>query len=266
MALFTDGSISDVQDLIAYEANLVEVSDAEGIDLESKLRLAQSEIQVELGAAGLRPGNIYWITPGWNSTGAEINLSRFELNKVVVTPPMKLWHTFQTLAIVYRDAYNRKLNDKYLPKWSEYKELARWASNLLYQSGIGLVTQAAPRPAQPVVDGVSGTLLGATYYVRMTWVTGTIEGAASLQAALTLADNQVLRVTPPAAPASPYAITGWNVYIGTASGSESLQNAQPLALGQAWVLPGTGVITGKAVGMGQDPDFYRTVPRFVQRG
>src|SRR5712692_2763056 len=179
MALFTDGSISEVQDLTAYEANLVEVADAEGIDLMSKLRLSQGELGAELAGMALRPGNIYWTGPGWNSTGAEVNLSRFTLDTVVVTSPLKLWHTFQTLAIVYRDAYNRKLNDKYLPKWSEYKELARWASNLLYQSGIGLVTQPAPRPAQPAVDGVSGTLLGATYYVRTTWVSGTIEGAAS---------------------------------------------------------------------------------------
>src|SRR5262249_11617398 len=147
--------------------------------------------------------------------------------------------------------YNRKLNDKYLPKWNEYKELARWASNLLYQSGIGLVTQPAPRPVQPALDGVTGTLLGASYYVRMTWLSGTIEGAPSLEAALTLADSQVLRVTPPATPGSPYTITGWNVYVGTASGSGSLQNAQPLALGQAWVMPSSGLVTGTAVGTGQ---------------
>lgn len=268
MALFTDGSISDVQDLIAYEANLVEVAHAEGIDLESKLRLAQSEIQAELGAAALRPGNIYWTTPGWNSTGAEVNLSRFELNKVVVTPPLKLWHTFQTLAIAYRDAYNRKLNDKYLPKWNEYKELARWAANLLYQSGMGLVMQPAPRPGNPVLDWVASTLAGATFYVRVSWVgaNGTSEGAASEETALAVPDNQALRVTPPAAPGSPYTITGWNVYVGTGSGGESRQNAQPLALGQPWVMPAGGVVTGMAVGTGQDPDLYRTVPRFLQRG
>ena len=64
---------------------------------------------------------------------AETNPSRFELSQVVVTPPLKLFHTFQTLGIVYRDAYNRKLNHKYLPKWREYKELARWASRKVEQ-------------------------------------------------------------------------------------------------------------------------------------
>src|SRR5712692_5372603 len=215
MALFTDGSISEVQDLTAYEANLVEVADAEGIDLLSKLRLAQGELGAELAAASLRPGNIYWTGPAWNSSGAEVNLSRFELDRVVVTSPLKLWHTFQALAIVYRDAYNRKLNDKYLPKWSEYKELARWASNLLYQSGIGLLVQPIPRPNKPGLDWVSSTLGGMTLYVRMSWASAAGEGAPSEEMAIVTPDSQALRVTPPAAPSS---ITGWNVYVGTASG------------------------------------------------
>ena len=268
MALFTDASISDVQDLLAYEANLVEVADAEGIDLQAKLRLAQSEVGAELVAAALRPGNIYWTAPGWNSTGTEVNLSRFELTKVAVTPPLKLWHTFQALAIAYRDAYNRKLNDKYLPKWTEYKELARWASNLLYQSGIGLVLKPILRPGKPVVGSVSGTQAAATFYVRISWVgaDGAAEGAASEEVALAVPDNQALRVTPPAAPASPYVVTGWNVYVGAASGEEARQNSQTLPLGQAWVMPPTGLAAGAAVGTGQEPDLYRTVPRFVQRG
>lgn len=142
MALFTDQSVSEVADLISYEANLPEVSSAEGIDLETKIRLAQTEVSTHLEAVSSRPGNVYYARgAGWQSTGAEVNLSRFELRQVVVTPPLKLWHTFQTLAIIYRDAYNRKVNDKYLPKWKEYKELANWASDLLFQTGIGLTEE-----------------------------------------------------------------------------------------------------------------------------
>ena len=116
MALFTDQSVSEISDLIAYEANLPEISSAEGIDLETKIRLAQTELLAHLEAASQRPGNVYFAQgAGWQSTGGEANLSRFALNQVVVTPPLKLWHTFQALAIIYRDAYNRKLNDKYLP-------------------------------------------------------------------------------------------------------------------------------------------------------
>ncbi len=110
MALFTDQSVSEVADLVAYEANLPEVSSAEGIDLETKIRLAQTEVRTHLEAASTRPENVYHARgAGWQSTGGEANLSRFELQQVVVTPPLKLWHTFQTLAIIYRDAYNRNL-------------------------------------------------------------------------------------------------------------------------------------------------------------
>jgi len=262
MALFTDGFISDVQDLIGYESNLTEVADAEGIDLEGKLRLAQNEVGVELGMAALSPGNIYWTGLLGPATGADANFSRFDLSRVVVTNPLKLWHTFQTLANVYRDAYNRKLNDKYLPKWSEYKELARWASNLLYQTGIGLVTQPVPRPEPPALDSVAGTLGAQTLYVQIAWTGagGAAEGAPCLEGALEVAANQKLRVT------APGGVTGWSVYVGTASGTEARQNGTLLALGQPWVMPDTGLAAGEAVGDGQEPEFYKSIPRFLQRG
>ncbi len=264
MALFTDGAISEVVDLIAYEANLVEAAQAEGIDLETKLRLAQSEIGAELAAAALSPGNIYWTGRGWISTGSEENLSRFRLEQVAVTPPLKLWHSFQALAIAYRDAYNRKVNDKYLAKWSEYKELARWASNLLFQTGIGLVAKPVPRPSKPVVDWAAGTLAAMTLWVRMSWAGADgAEGAASEEVAVETPANSALRVAPPAAAAT---ATGWNVYVGTASGEATQQNSQPLTLGQAWIMPAAGLAAGAAPGGGQEPDVYRTVPRFLQRG
>jgi hypothetical protein len=268
MALLTDGSISVVSDLLAYEASLADVADAEGIDLEGKLQLAQGEVGVELAAAALRPGNIYWLGPSWNSTASEVNLSRFQMNQVVVTSPLKLWHTFQALAITYRDAYNRKLNDKYLPKWNEYKDLARWASNLLYQTGIGLVMQPIPKPNAASIISVGGALGPATVYVQMSWVgaDGATEGAASDEQATVIGAGQTLHVTPPAAPGAPYSVTGWNVYAGAASGGGARQNSQPLTLGQAWTLPGVALAAGTAVGTGQPPDLFRTVPRFVQRG
>ena len=171
MALFTDQLVSDVSDLTAYESNLPEVAAGEGIDLTAKLQLAHTEIGAQLDAAGRSPGNVYFANgAGWQSSGAESNPSRFELSQVVVTPPLKLFHTFQTLGIVYRDAYNRKLNDKYLPKWREYKELARWAFNLLLQTGIGSTSNPVPRPPAPTLDWVSSSLGATALYVRITWI------------------------------------------------------------------------------------------------
>ena len=171
MALFTDQNVSDISDLIAYEANLPEIAGAEGIDLATKVKLAQTEVGAELEAATQRPGNVYFTEgSGWQSSGGETNLSRIDLNNIVVTPPLKLWHTFQTLAIAYRDAYNRKLNDKYLPKWKEYKELARWAADLLFQTGIGITTTPIPRTPLPTLDWVSSTLGAMALFARTTWV------------------------------------------------------------------------------------------------
>jgi len=265
MALFTDQFVSDVSDLVAYEANLPDVSAAEGIDLATKLRLAHVEIGAQLEAAAQGPGNIYFAHgSGWQSTGAETNPSRFTLNQVVVTPPLKLLHTFQTLAIVFRDAYNRKLNDKYLPKWKEYKELAQWARDLLFQTGIGVASEPVPRPKPAVLDWVTSTLGGAALFARITWIGGqNKEGSGSAEQAINVPANNALRVTPPE---TPEGIAGWNVYIGASSGAITRQNSAPLTPGAAWIQPETGLIAGEPLGDGQPPDLFKTVPRFLQRG
>jgi hypothetical protein len=265
MALFRDDFVSAVADLIAYEANLAEVAAAEGIDLTTKLRLAQAEVAAQLEAAALRPGNVYFAKgAGWQSTGGEGNLSRFGLGQVVVTPPLKLWHTFQTLAIIYRDVYNRRLNDKYLPKWNEYKELARWATDLLFQTGIGIHTNAISRPDQPVLDWVTSSHGSMALFVRMTWLGADgSESAGSQEQAISVPANNALRVTPATAPAG---VNGWNAYVGTTSGEVTRQNMAPLEVGAPWVLPPEGLSTGESIGDGQLPEVFRTVPRFVQRG
>jgi hypothetical protein len=265
MALFTDGLVSQVSDLVAYEANLPEVAAAEGIDLATKLGLAHTEVGAQIEAASQRPGNVYFARgAGWQATGAEGNLARFDLSQVVVTPPLKLWQTFQTLAIVYRDAYNRKLNDKYLPKWKEYKDLAQWANDLLFQTGIGITSSPIARPEPPALDWVASSAGGMAVFVRMTWADANgIEGAASAEQAATVPVNYSLRVTPAVAPAG---VSGWHVYAGGSSGEVFRQNADALELGTAWVMPENGLVSGVKVGEGQLPEVFRTVPRFLQRG
>ena len=265
MALFTDGLVSQVSDLVAYEANLPEVAAAEGIDLATKLQLALTEVGAEISAASQRPGNVYFARGGgWQTSGGEGNLSRFDLGQVVVTPPLNLWHTFQTLAIVYRDAYNRKLNDKYLPKWKEYKDLAQWASGLLFQTGVGITSNPVPRPYPPALDWVASSAEALAVFVRVTWVGAQeVEGAASAEQALTVPANSSLRVVIGAAPAG---VLGWHVYAGAASGEGFRQNSEALAPGSAWVMPESGLVSGAKVGEGQLPEVFRTVPRFLQRG
>ena len=94
MALFTDGAISSLEDLRGYESTIYDLASTERIDLSRKLVLAHQELEVELVSRFFREN------PN-------------ELAYAVVTPALQLWHTFHTLAVVYRDAYNSHLNDRY---------------------------------------------------------------------------------------------------------------------------------------------------------
>ncbi len=265
MALFTDGFAATVDDLLGYEADLQAVASAAGLDLNTKLRLAEVEVGAQIEASSRRPGNVFYGgNAGWLSTGGEVSLPRFDTAQVVVTPPLRLWLIFQSLALVYRDAHTRKANDKYLPKWREYKELAKWASDLLFQTGVGLTATPIPRAQQPEVEFEDSSLTGLAAFIRITWTRGeSEEGAGSLEKAVRTVSGQALKITPPTAQA---AATGWNVYIGRRKGEALRQNEQPLELGQPWTMPDTGFVAGDEIGDGQAPDMFRTAPRYLQRG
>src|SRR6266404_1013832 len=143
--LFTDGPISTVDQLADYESDIRQLATDESINLDSKLRLAQTEMGVELLATTVQPDAGYGL-PGYNLAGYNVAFARnsFTLDRVVVTDALRLWHIFATLATVYRDAYNRKLNDKYLPKWNEYRDLARGAQDQCMTIGVGLVYKPIP--------------------------------------------------------------------------------------------------------------------------
>jgi hypothetical protein len=265
MALFTDGAVATVEDLAGYEADIQEVGSAAGIDLKVKLELAHQEVGAQLTASSRRPGNVYQAgSGGWQTTGGEAGVSRFDVRQVVVTPPLKLWTTFQTLVLFFRDAHTRRANDKYLAKWREYREMAKWSSELLMQSGIGLVARPIPRPAAPAIDTVGSGLGPLALFIRMTWVAEDgAESAGSLEKAFKTQNAQAARLTPTAAPEG---VTGWNVYIGQSRGEALLQNASPLSLGEAWTMPETGLEASAPIGDGQPADMFLTAPRYLQRG
>jgi hypothetical protein len=86
MALFTDG-ISTIQDLINQDNSVLTTAQTENIDLTQKLAIALTELGIEVMAL-LQPGN----TCGW-----DIWLPPSpQLINVVVTPPLQLWHVFQS--------------------------------------------------------------------------------------------------------------------------------------------------------------------------
>lgn len=241
MALFTDGGITTLEELLAYESSLLETARTEGIDLAVKLVLAHEELGIDLrrflvqqGAGGLA------------------------LNHIVVTEPLKKCHTFRTLALTYRDAYNSQLNDRYLAKWKAWESRANWAWEALIETGVGLVEKPLSRAPRPQLSVVEGPGEAATYYVRVAWTNAAgEEGAESEAAVATTQDGQVLQVR---AAEPPEHATGWNLYAGYSQNEVTLQNANPIELGQEWRLGAGGLTRGKSPSGGQAPLYY------LQRG
>jgi len=264
MALFTDGSISTLDQLAEQDSAVLDVASTEGIDAAVKLSLAQQELGVELMAAFSRCSpsrtapSVWW--PGMPFTSQGI----LQLSNTAVTAPLALWHTFHTLAMIYRDAYNTQLNDRYLGKWNAYKDLAKWAAGMLFQSGIGIVSTPLPAAQRPEIDVLSGTLPVATYFAQVTWLNAVSEeGVPSPIVSATAPDQNAIQVKSNNPPVN---ATNWNAYAGTSIDSITLQNANPIALGEPWIMPATGLVSGPAPGTGQEANYFYQLPRYLQRG
>jgi hypothetical protein len=251
MALFTDGEVSGIEDLRGYDTQLLDAANVEGIDVTRKLQVAKEEIAAEvttlLGRLTL---------PGW--LNAPPNLGR-----VVVTPPLKLWHTYLALEMVYRDAYYSQLNDRYAAKRDEFHGMARWAHDKLILTGLGIATDPVVRAVPPLVQLVSGGLADGTYYVATSWTNAAgREGAVSTPVTIQTAGSS-FAVSAGAGPAN---AKGWNVYAGNAPEALTLQNNTPLGMGQTWAQPNTISTSGRPAGNGQAPDYLMPVPRTILRG
>ena len=254
MALFIDGPPSSIEDLSAQDSQLLNVASIEGINVAQKLVLAYEEMGIELCGLlnRMRPsGLLLWVSVKPNLTG------------VVVTPPLKQWHTYRALEMFYADAYNSQLNDRYAGKRDQFHELAKTSYDKLIAAGVGMVLSPVPKPEQPTVVAIGGSLPDNLYYVTMTWVNpGNEEGAPSRLSSI-MTSSSTFQVQPAEAP--PCA-TGWNVYAGTDAHSLYLQNGSPLSIGDTWVQPNTLAVTGRKANRGQAPTYHQPVPRLIQRG
>jgi hypothetical protein len=235
MALFSDGAISTVGELMAYESALLEVARIEAIDLTAKLGLANEELAVELEAFLARDD------------------SGFSLGQVVVSDALHKWHTFRTLGLIYRDAYNRQLNDRYEGKWKEYDRLASWAQRALYDTGVGMTMNPIPRAGVPAISSVAALAAAATYYLSVSWRAGLAEGAASEVTAWEAAEGTAPVVAAGNPPAN---ATGWNVYAGYGDSGLTRQNDAPLGLAETWTAPASGLREGAPLGNGQAPELF----------
>jgi hypothetical protein len=262
MALFTDGPISLDTDLVQYENGILALAAEEQIDLTGKMALAQTEIGTRLLALLLRQETrspfTNWIDP------QDMLRREIGMGDVVVTDPLKQWHVLKTLALVYRDAYNNQLNDRYQKKWQEYSTLEQNAKEMVYLIGVGVVGYPLPVPGMPAVAEQPGTGPGGTFFFQTTWVNQLgQESTAGLLATAVTAPGVQITVTP--TPAPKFA-TGWNVYAGNGPQVCTLQNAAPRGLSEGWTAPGSGLVTGRAPGKGQTPDYYVMNDRVLPRG
>jgi hypothetical protein len=254
MALFTDG-ISTIQDLTGQDSSLLATAQTENIDLSQKLTLAQQDLGIEL-TTFLQSSNTYdwqfWLQP------------ETQLNNIVVTPPLQLWHVFHTLTLVYQDAYFNQLNDRYKGKRDQFQQLSKWAMDKLIQTGVGIACDPISQAASPQLTSIPGGQPAMTYYASVSWlnVEGE-EGQASNPSTLAVAAGDVLVAQPVTQPSN---ATAWNAYVGLSPTAMTLQNTSPMALDQVWVQAGPVSTLGQAPGSGQAPDYLRPLPRLIQRG
>lgn len=260
MALFNDGPISTAADLQQYENSILTVASAENIDLGAKLMLAQQDLANEVVLFLLRRPQRCDYSLWDDSSGF---LSSRDLTNVVVTDPLRKWHVHRTLALVYRDAYNNQLNNRYQGKWAEYETLAKASARTYFQIGVGLVADPVPQAAAPALTSVAGTAAGGSFYVAVTWVgTAGQEGAPSNFVQLGTSDGQQLYVTVSSPPQN---VTTWNVYVGTSPGTLALQNGEPLATSVGWTMA-SALNAGVALPTGQQPTWFAVDHRVIERG
>jgi hypothetical protein len=254
MPLFTDGPISSIEDLTAQDSQLPTVASVEGIDVTQKIAIAQDQVAMDLQIAFNRHGSmdqLFWLAP------------QSMLDRVVVTPPLKLWHTARSLELVYSDAYNSQLNDRYAGKRDQFHALAKWAYEKLIAIGAGIAAQPIPRAKTPALTAFPGALADGMYYVTMAWVNAAgEEGAAATETTICTTSSTFL-VGPATAPP---AAVGWNVYAGVSPDGMFGQNTSLSILGQTWEQPAVLVQAGTLPGRGQKPTYLQALPRVLQRG
>src|SRR5207248_4229035 len=134
------------------------------------------------------------------------------VSDVTITPQLKRWHALKTLTLVYADAYNNQLNDRYRGKWKEYESMALAAELSFYEIGVGLSSDPIGRAAAPALGSIAGTGAPAALYIQIAWTNRAgQEGFPSEVNSFSTSANTQLTVMAVDAPAT---ASGFNVYAG----------------------------------------------------
>lgn len=257
MSLFVDGPVVTVDLLTQYDSNVLTVSAAEGINLTTKILLAQEAMYLELQRLIRRSEfsaeQWLWVT----YRGVE---------NVVWSKGLKIWQVYESLALIYRDAYYSQLNDRHRARAEEYAILANRSKRDLVEFGLGLASHPIRRPAQPVVSLVPASEVGGTFYFSVSCLNESgQESTSSALLSFDVTDGNAADLT--LALPIPPDVTGWNLYAGVAPEQMFKQNDQPLIPGFDWCyLPSLAVTSGCGLPGGQTPDQHWPLNRFMQRG
>src|SRR3569833_1171906 len=113
---------------------------------------------------------------------------------------------------------------------------------MVFSSGLGILQNALPKPADPLASIQDGLLPGQALFVQTAWVDGNgNESALSPINALILANNSTASISmAEGAVDAPATATGWNVYAGASDDRLTLQNSAVLAIGSTWEIPASG--------------------------
>ena len=132
--------------------------------------------------------------------------------------------------------------------FSDGVDLMKWDGTHLWNWGIAppvnaptLAISGGAAPASPptLTVGTTGTTI---LYVRTSFLTPFGETQASQEAFIGVSSAYGLVVSAPSSP--PTNATGWNCYIGTVAGGETLQNSSPISLSVNFTLTGAPTTTG----------------------
>lgn len=259
MALFTDADIIALNDLLQFESSLVQVASSHGIDVDTKINLSLSMASDKL---------MLWLINAGASDPQWLNRRLLGLSTVVVTPTLHRWLCLDSLSRFFAEAYNVQLNTRFEGKWTEYQQIASDASDLTFMSGIGIVYNPLPKPGMPLITPGTGNARAQAIFVQTAWVdVQGNESALSPVNGVVLDGASNLTVAMPAGSVlAPSGAAGWNVYASTAEDDLTRQNIAPLTAGGTWQLPSSGLMNGPVPLNGQQPNYYITLSRPVQRG
>jgi len=253
MALFTDGPAPTIDDLVDEDSGLLDVAENIGINVTTKLRLAQAEIATDLRL---------WLNKP-RPTMEMLWAPALRIEQIVMTPPLQRWEKMLALALVYRDAYFNVVVDRYQAKWQEYLRLAGDARESFLASGLALVSNPVPQPDPPLLGTTPSTYPAGTYYVSVAGVNVSGQGGAPSWASSVTTTGSAILVAPVEWAKN---VVAFRVYAGPSLSAMVLQNPEDLTAGLTYTyLPGQ-TTDGPLAGNGQRAEFTRPMARTIPRG